>query len=69
MDVGGFSEDGGRVKFDENLRNSPFNKDLSIETTFSLIHLAGQYTFKMTISIVSSIFREQQGQDGKKTLS
>jgi hypothetical protein len=27
----------------KNLRASPFNKDLSNETTFSPIHLAGQY--------------------------
>jgi hypothetical protein len=39
----GLSEDGGRAKFAENFRASPFNKDLSNETTFSLIHLAGQY--------------------------
>jgi hypothetical protein len=31
------------AKFAKNLRASPFNKDLSNETTFSLIHLAGQY--------------------------
>jgi hypothetical protein len=33
----------GRAIFAENLRSSPFNKDLSNETTFSLIHLDGQY--------------------------
>ncbi len=36
FDCGGFSEDGGRVKFDENLRNSPFNNkycELNIERT------------------------------------
>ncbi len=33
---------GGRVKLAENLRASPFNKDLSNETTFSQIHLVGQ---------------------------
>jgi hypothetical protein len=27
----------------ENLRSSPFNKDQSNETAFSLIHFAGQY--------------------------
>jgi hypothetical protein len=39
----GLSKDGGREKLAENFRPSPFNKDLSNETTFSLIHLAGQY--------------------------
>jgi hypothetical protein len=33
----------GRAKFAENLRAFPFNKDLSNETTFRLINLAGQY--------------------------
>jgi hypothetical protein len=40
------SEDGGGgegAKFAENLSASPFYKDLSNETTFSPIHLAGQY--------------------------
>ncbi len=31
------------MKLPENLRVSPFNKELSNETTFNLIHLAGQY--------------------------
>jgi hypothetical protein len=39
----GLSEAGGWGKFAENLRASPFNKNLSNETTFSQIHLAGQY--------------------------
>jgi hypothetical protein len=34
---------GGWAKFAENLRISPFNKDLSNEATFSLSHLAGYY--------------------------
>jgi hypothetical protein len=34
---------GGRAKFAENFRASPFNKDLSHETAFSVIYLAGQY--------------------------
>jgi hypothetical protein len=38
----GLSHDGGQVKFAENLRSSPFNEDLSYETTFQ-IHLTGQY--------------------------
>jgi hypothetical protein len=33
----------GQAKFAENLPASPFNKDLSNETTFGLINLAGQY--------------------------
>jgi hypothetical protein len=37
---------GGRAKFAENLCASPFNKDLSNQTTFSLIHLGGQYLKK-----------------------
>jgi hypothetical protein len=36
----GLSEDEGWAKFAGNLRPSPFFKDLSNETTFSLIHLA-----------------------------
>ncbi len=36
-------EDGGQAKFTENLRASPFDKDLSNETTFSLIHLTGKF--------------------------
>jgi hypothetical protein len=39
----GPSQEGGRVKLAENLRASPLNNELSNETTFSLIHLAGQY--------------------------
>ncbi len=39
----GLSEDGWQAKFAENLRATPFNEDLPNETTFSLIHLAGQY--------------------------
>jgi hypothetical protein len=37
------SQNVGRTKLAKNLRASPFNKELSNETTFSLIHLAGQY--------------------------
>ncbi len=37
------SQDGGRAKFTENLLDSPFNKDGSIETTFSQIHSNRQY--------------------------
>jgi hypothetical protein len=33
----------GVDKLAEILRASPFNKELLNETTFSLIHLAGQY--------------------------
>jgi hypothetical protein len=39
----GLSQVGGKAKFAENLRPSPITKQLSNETTFSLIHLAGQY--------------------------
>jgi hypothetical protein len=41
--VRGLSQDGGRASFSLNLRASLFNDDLSNETTFSQIHLAGQY--------------------------
>jgi hypothetical protein len=34
---------GGGQHLLKNLRASPFNKDLSHETTFNPIHLAGQY--------------------------
>jgi hypothetical protein len=37
---------GGWAKLAENLRASYFNKNISNETTFSLIHLAGHSTFK-----------------------
>jgi hypothetical protein len=37
------SEDGGRPKFAVNLRASSFNKNISNETTFRLIHFAGKY--------------------------
>ena len=33
----------------QNLRASTFNKDLSIDTTFSQIHLNGQYLFEVRI--------------------
>ncbi len=33
----------GKTDFYEILRASPFNKELTNDTTFSLIHLAGQY--------------------------
>ncbi len=39
----GLSEDGRQAKFAENLGSFQFNKDLSNETTFSLIHLAGRF--------------------------
>jgi hypothetical protein len=39
----GLSEDGWQAKFAENLRATLFNEDLPNETTFSLIHLPGQY--------------------------
>jgi hypothetical protein len=39
--MGGGGE--GRAKLAENLRASRFNKELSNETSFSLIHLAEQY--------------------------
>ena len=38
-----FSQDGERTDFYESPRASPFNKELSNETTFSQIHLTGQY--------------------------
>jgi hypothetical protein len=38
------SQDGGRVDFyKKNLRDTFFNKDISNEPNFGLIHLAGQY--------------------------
>jgi hypothetical protein len=37
-DFKGFSQDGERMKFAENLCTSPFNKVLSNDTTFSQIH-------------------------------
>jgi hypothetical protein len=37
------SQDGGWATFLEILRASPFNKDLSNETTFRPIYLDGQY--------------------------
>ncbi len=39
----GLSQDGGRANFLKNLCNTSFNKDLSNEPTFGLIHIAGQY--------------------------
>ncbi len=33
----------GRSQLADDLRASPYNKELSNKTTFSLIHLAGQY--------------------------
>ncbi len=39
-----FSQDGWRPKFAENLRAAPCNKELSNETFFSLVNIAGQYT-------------------------
>jgi hypothetical protein len=39
----GFSQDGDRRIFLKNLCASPFNKDLSNDTTFSQIHLARQH--------------------------
>ncbi len=40
---------GARQHSQKNLRTSPFNKNLSNETTLSLIHLAEQY-FKKILS-------------------
>ncbi len=40
----GLSQDRGQAKLAEKLRVSPCNKVLSSETTFSLNHLAEQYT-------------------------
>jgi hypothetical protein len=37
------SLDGGRTKLDANLRPSPVNEGLLVDTTFSQIHLDGQY--------------------------
>ncbi len=37
------SQDELQTKLAENLRASPFNKELSNETSFSMIHLAGEY--------------------------
>ncbi len=37
------SQDEWQTDFSKNLRASPFNDDLSIDTTFSQIHLAGQF--------------------------
>ncbi len=37
------SLDEGRTDFSKNLRASLLNDDISIETAFSQIHLAGQY--------------------------
>jgi hypothetical protein len=45
--------EGGRAKFAGNLRASPFNNDLSNETTFSQIYRDGDWTFKF-IKIWSS---------------
>jgi hypothetical protein len=39
----GLSKERGQATFLENLRTSLLNKGLSNETTFNLIHLAGQY--------------------------
>jgi len=39
----GLLQDGGRADFAVNFCASPFNKDLSHDTTFSQIHLDGQY--------------------------
>ncbi len=40
----GLSQDGGRADFSKkNLCDTSFNKDLSNEPNFGLIHLAGQY--------------------------
>jgi hypothetical protein len=36
------SQDGVQAEITENLRVSPFNKGLSVATTFSQIHLDGQ---------------------------
>jgi hypothetical protein len=39
----GLLQDGGREELAENLRASPFSKGLSIDTTFTQIHLDEQY--------------------------
>ena len=40
-------QDGVQAEITENVRVSPFNKGLAVDTTFSQIHLDGQYTFRM----------------------
>jgi hypothetical protein len=47
---------GGRAKFAENLRASPLNKDLSNETTFGLIPLAGQYLETNNFYLIKGTF-------------
>jgi hypothetical protein len=42
MSAFGISQDGWQMKLAESLHATPFNKELSDETTFR-IHLAGQY--------------------------
>jgi hypothetical protein len=39
----GLSQDGGQADFSKNLRDTSFYKDLSNESNFGLINLAGQY--------------------------
>jgi hypothetical protein len=48
-------QEDAQAKFTENIPPSPFNKDLSNETNFSLIHLAGQYlkwTIHLTLMVI-----------------
>jgi hypothetical protein len=45
------SQDGGRAKFAENFRSSPFKN----ETTFRLIYLAGHWTVPLKSSAVQQI--------------
>ncbi len=40
----------GSAKFTENIRAPQFNDDILNETTFSLIHLAGQYLLNKSIN-------------------
>jgi hypothetical protein len=53
------SQDGGWTDFSKNLRASPFNEDLSIDTAFSQLPLAEQYrpsTFKVLAKSISEQF-------------
>ncbi len=56
-----FSEDGGQAKLAENLHASPFNKDLSSEATFNLIHLAEQYLLRGKCLIFPPVRRLVRG--------
>ncbi len=54
------------AKFAEKLRASLFNKQLSKKTTFSLIHLAGQY-LKMSIDICRSKNERKKDNNNKES--